>query len=97
MLERIPLVWRAILGVAAIFGTGITVGAAASHARDLPGRVVRLEQEQKALREALAYLTCRALEEDAGRDPRSCRARMRSLEDYVGGVARGGGARSGGA
>jgi len=88
MLERIPLVWRAILGVAAIFGTGLTVGAAASHARDLPGRVVRLEQDQSALREALAYLTCRALEEDAGRDPRSCRVRMRSLDDYLRELAR---------
>ena len=88
MLERIPLVWRAILGIAAIFGTGITIGAAVSHARDLPGRVVRLEQDQHAIREALAYLTCRALEEDAGRDPRSCRVRMRSLDDYLRELAR---------
>lgn len=88
MLERIPLVWRAILGVAAIFGTGLTAGTAASHARGIPSRVEDLEREGAAVQEALAYLTCRAMEEDAGRDPRSCRVRIQSLEDYLRELAR---------
>lgn len=83
LLERVPMMWRGILGIVAIFGAGWTANAVAANAVGLPARVDRLERDQAATQDALAYLTCRAMEEDAGRDPRSCRTRMKRLEDYL--------------
>lgn len=72
-LKRLPE-WARIFGVlATTFFAGGTAYAAIGQQRDLPDRVSRLEAEQEVATIALRYLTCRALAEDEGRDPRSCR------------------------
>ena len=83
LIDRIPPAYKAMLVIAAVFGIGMTAGSAVSLARDLPARVAQLEREYDRLELAMAYLVCRAMEEDAGRDPRVCRTRIRTLTDYL--------------
>ena len=87
-LKQLPE-WARILGVlAAAFFAGGTAYAALSQQRDLPARVARLEAEQQATSAALRYLACRALAEDEGRDPRSCRYVVSGVEDLLDGLRR---------
>lgn len=96
LLDQIPLAWRGLLAVFAIMGASATTGWAANawfgSARDLPARVARLERERidparverlEAEHSGLAYLICRAIEQDEGRDPRNCRTRLKGLTDYL--------------
>ena len=88
LIDRIPLAYRAMLVIAAVFGIGMTAGSAVSLARDLPTRVDQLEAQQQATSAAIRYLACRALAEDEGRDPRSCRWVVSGVEDLLDGLRR---------
>jgi len=88
LIDRIPPTHRAMLVIAAVFGVGMTAGSAVSLARDLPNRVDQLEAQQQATSAAIRYLACRALAEDEGRDPRSCRWVVSGIEDFLDGLWR---------
>ena len=88
LIDRIPPAYKALLILAAVFGVGMTAGSAVSLARDLPNRVAQLEAQQQATAAALRYLACRALAEDEGRDPRSCRYVVSGVDDLLDGLRR---------
>ena len=88
LIDRIPPAYKAMLVIAAVFGIGMTAGSAVSLARDLPDRVAQLEAQQQATSAAIRYLACRALAEDEGRDPRSCRYVVSGVDDLFDGLRR---------
>lgn len=88
LIDRIPPAYKAMLVIAAVFGIGMTAGSAVSLARDIPSRVAQLEAQQQATSAAIRYLACRALAEDEGRDPRSCRYVVSGVDDLLDGLRR---------
>lgn len=89
LLERIPIAWRAILGVAAIFGAGWSASVLLAETTSLRPRLEQVERRLDATEPGIRYLICRAQAQDEGRDPKICAYLLRGIEDDLDALRRG--------
>lgn len=89
LLERIPIAWRVLLGIAAIFTAGWSASALLAETVRLKPRLARVEERLDATEPGIRYLICRAQAQDEGRDPRICAYLLRGIEDQLEDIRRG--------
>lgn len=89
LLERIPIAWRAMLGIAAIFGAGWSASALFAETTNVRPRLEKVEARVDYLEAGIKYLICRAQAQDEGRDPRICAYLLRGVEDQLEDLRRG--------
>lgn len=89
LLERIPIAWRAILGVVVIFGSGWSASVLLAETASLRPRVEVIERRQDHVEAGVSYLICRAQAQDRDQDPRTCQYLLRRIEDQLESIRQG--------
>lgn len=83
LFESVPKAWRGLLVIGAILSVGASAGYTARTWGGYPSRLAKLEKDTEFLMIGFKYMTCRAVVQDEGGDPRICQRVVPGIDEFM--------------